>query len=155
MKQIFSLLFILLFLICCEIRRDIIDEPLGSFRGTYYGNFRATYPGADDNPITVEDSIYVTFSDATFSYSWLSEVDAEVDGYGTYMIENNITFSNEITPTTYPYLTIDSTFDIRWVRPDSQPDTLVLSQGGTPEDPNGFFETTYLIKLVRMEEVDE
>ncbi len=156
MKVIFFLL-ILLCLVSCDRGSDIIREPSISMRGINIGSFSATYPGPDGGPITVKDSIQLLLTDYKFSYYRFGgdNVDTLVDGQGVYAIESDLTFFNEIEPTTYPYLTIDSTFNIRWVRTDNHPDTLILSQGSNPEDPNGFFESTYLIKLVRMEEVDE
>ena len=149
--RLFLLLLILLCLLGCDCARNLIGVP-PTLRGNYNGNLSVTYPGPDCGAITVEDSISIIFTDQTFTYYWKDDI-TTIAGQGNYFLESNVNFSNNIEPTTNPYLTIDGVFNIRWVRLDDQPDTLILSQSGNPEDPNGFFENIYLITLVRIEEI--
>ena len=151
MKFLF-ILFPLLFTICDQ---GMIPDPPSTIRGEYYGNLKATYPGADDNPVTVEDSIRFIFTDATFIYYWIDGNEAILAGSGSYILESNVTFNNIMEPTINPYLKVDGVFSIRWVHLDAQPDNLILSQGGTPGDPNGFFENIYLITLVKSYETTD
>ena len=151
--------FLLLVIIClpgCDWNRDFGHPPPMTLRGAYKGQLSATYPGPDCGAITVEDSIRMVLTDSRFFYYWHNGTifDTIAAGQGTYMIENNVIFINEMEPETNPLLTIDGTFNLRWVHTDSQPDTMILSQGATP-DINSFFETQYLITLVRSDEIPD
>ncbi len=146
-----SLRITILCLLGCERNNDIVlDKNYISYRGSWIGNLTATYPGAADDPIRVEDSIRLIFTDQTFTYYWINKIDTSVAGRGNYQIESNIIFANEMEPTTNPPLTIDGAFNLRM----SPPDTMILTQGGTP-DLDSFFETIYLIELVKSDEIPE
>ncbi|MCP4633615.1 MAG: hypothetical protein GY855_11870 [candidate division Zixibacteria bacterium] len=103
----------------------------------------------------MEDSIHIRFTDRTFVYYWLDSIDSLAAGHGAYTVERNVVFENSIAPTINPYLTVNGTFSLRYVRAETAPDTLILTQGVTPEDPNGFFENIYMITLIRSDEIRE
>jgi hypothetical protein len=105
----------------------------------------ATYPGADDSPITVEDSVRFLFFDYEFAYYWHNGegFDTSAAGSGVYFLGTGIEFSNEIMPDTNPPLTINGIFDLQISR-----DTMILSQGGTP-DIDSLFKTIYVIRLIQ------
>ena len=151
--RIFLILMILT-LIGCTRARDIILPMDNSIRGIWHGKFSATYSGPDCGAISVEDSIRFIFTDVTFTYFWQDDIDSTIAGRGTYYLESNIVFTNEIESTIDPPLTIDGPFHMRFIRPDAQPDTMILSQGEI-SDINSFFETIYLVTLVKSEEMAE
>ncbi|MCP4703613.1 MAG: hypothetical protein GY865_03305, partial [candidate division Zixibacteria bacterium] len=137
----------------CDWNRGFGLEPPMSLRGNYSGHFKATYPGPDCGAVIVEDSIHIRFTDRTFVYYWLDSIDSLAAGQGNYSIESTLMFENNIAPTINPYLTINGAFGLRYVRAETAPDTLILTQGVTPEDPNGFFENIYMITLIRSDEI--
>lgn len=152
MKQIYFLL-ILLLLLGCERNRDIIvGDPSTPDSRLWVGSFSATYAGADDGEITVKDSIRFIFTDSRFFYYWHGEnqTDTSVAGHGIYMLDEGITFINEMLPETNPPLTIDGAFDLSF----KGTDTMILSQGW-PGGGNSFFETKYFIELVNSARIPE
>jgi len=153
MKHIFLLLLILICLLGCE-RNWNPDPPHSTIYGIWIGKMTATYPGPDCGAIIVDDSIRIQFTDQQFFYYWINDVDTSMDGRGVYEIESNVTFTNIITPQTNPPLTINGLFHLRYVIPETGPDTMVLTQGGTP-DLDSFFETLYFIELAKSDEIQE
>jgi hypothetical protein len=141
-------------LLGCERARDIIPYTDNPMRGYWRGQLSVTYSDHDHGSVTLVDSIRFIFTDAIFAYYWIDDIDTSVAGQGSYFLESNVIFSNQMEPLTNPPLTIDGPYDLRFIMAESTPDTMILTQCEN-HDLNSFSEICYLIKLFKYDDMSE
>lgn len=142
MKSILIILIIFILAGCESDSVSSIDPEL--WIGTWTGTSLATYPGADDAPITSEENIVFIFSDSTFAYYWPGGTGGDSISYGSgdYVVgDSTITFSNVLLGGFYEPMNLQGEFSFGFV--DS---TLSLVQ-----DPAGFFQTYHLVTLEKID----